>query len=316
MATQRGVPLSNWDDLKVFLALAREGSARAAAEKLNIHHSTVSRRIEALETEYGVRLFDRLPSGYTITAVGHELMEQAIQIEDQINNIDRQLLGKDARLTGELLVTLPDIFAYNLLMPDIVAFIEQYPGIEVTLTASCEVFDLTRREADVAIRITENPPEHLVGQKVVRYACATYASLNYLEIHDPLHHPKEARWIGWGDRVAYPDWIKKSEFPDVPSRGQMNNALTQIAAAKAGLGMARIPCFLGDVEPDLHRVPPGGAVPCHDVWLLTHKDLRATKRIQVFMQWISNAFRQKQDLLEGRCPQIDSYPISDKFQFR
>lgn len=299
--------MSNWDDLKVFLVLAREGSARAAAEKLNLHHSTVSRRIEALETAYGVRLFDRLPSGYAITAVGQELMVEAVQIEDQINNIDRQLLGKDARLTGEIRVTLPDGFAINLLMPDIVAFMKQYPGIELILVASYEVFDLTRRQADVAIRITENPPEHLVGYKVVRYACATYASVNYLETHDPARDPKECYWIGWGDCITYPDWTKKSEFPDVPVRGQISNPAIQVSAAKAGLGMARIPCFLGDVEPDLRRVPPGKADPCHNVWLLTHRDLRSTKRIQVFMQWIGNAFRRQQNLLEGRCPQIDGH---------
>ena len=302
--------MSNWDDLKVFLVLAREGSARAAAEKLNIHHSTVSRRIESLETEYGVRLFDRLPSGYAITAEGHELVEEAVKIEDQINSIERQLLGKDARLTGEIRVTLPDGFANNLLMPDIVAFMEQYPGIEVTLVASCDVFDLTRREADIAIRITENPPEHLVGHKVVRYACATYASVNYLKTHDPLRYPKEARWIGWGDCETYPDWVKKSEFPNVPVRGEMCNALLQVSAAKAGLGIARIPCFLGDVEPELRRVPPGKATPCHDVWLLTHRDLKNTKRIQVFMQWIGNAFHQKQDLLEGRCPLAKASVVS------
>ena len=296
--------MSNWDDLKVFLALAREGSARAAADKLNIHHSTVARRIEALETEYGVRLFDRLPSGYAITTVGEELKADAVQIEDQVNSIERQLLGKDARLTGVIRVTLPDALATSLLMPDIVAFMEHYPGIEVTLIISYDIFDLTRREADVAIRITENPPEHLVGYKVVRYACATYASPDYLQTHDPVNHPKEAQWIGWGDCTTYPDWIKKSEFPTVPARGRLNNPLLQVAAAKAGLGMARIPCLLGDVEPDLVRVPPGEATPCHDVWLLTHKDLRSTKRIQVFMQWIGNAFRKHQDLLEGRLPRV------------
>ncbi|MBE9077803.1 LysR family transcriptional regulator [Romeria aff. gracilis LEGE 07310] len=294
--------MGNWHDFKIFLALAREGSARAAAEKLSVHHSTISRRIEALEIEYGVKLFDRLPSGYAITAVGTELMASAVQIEDEVNGIERQLLGKDSRLTGEIRVTLPDAFANNLLMPDIVAFMEQYPGIEAALIVSYELFDLTRREADVAIRVTKNPPDHLVGYKAARYACANYASLDYLENHDPQHQPKETRWIGWGDCVSYPDWVKKSEFPTVPTRGRMNNATVQLAAVKAGLGMSRIPCFMGDVEPDLRRVPPGKAELCHDVWILTHKDLRSAKRIQVFMEFMGNVFRRKQDLLEGRCP--------------
>ena len=294
--------MSNWDDIKVFLALAREGSARAAAEKLKIHHSTVSRRIEAMEAEHGVRLFDRLPSGYAITTVGNELMDKAVQIEDHVNSIERQLLGQDSRLTGEIRVTMPDKLANNLLMPDIVAFMEQYPGIEVELGVSYNVVDLSRREADVAIRITENPPEHLVGFKALTYACANYASLTYLATHDPIHRPKAANWIGWGDCIAYPDWVKKSAFPNVAVRGRFNNATVQLAAVKAGLGIARLPCYMGDIEPDLKRVPPGVAEPCHDVWVLTHKDLRATARIQVFMECMGHAFRQKRELIEGRCP--------------
>ena len=102
----------------------------------------------------------------------------------------------------------------------------------------------------------------------------------------------------------YPDWVRKSEFPHTPVRGRFNNAIAQLAAAKAGLGLARIPCFLGDPEPTLQRVPPGQSAPCHDVWILTHKDLISTVRIQTFMDCMSKAFQQKQDLLEGRCPAL------------
>ena len=153
----------------------------------------------------------------------------------------------------------------------------------------------------VAIRISDNPSEHLVGRKVVRYHCATYASHAYLEAHDLPTDTTHVHWIGWDSPTPYPDWVCKSEFPTVPVRGRIKNAVAQLEAAKAGLGIARLPCHMGDPEPALQRVPPGKSEPCRDVWILTHKDLVSTVRIQTFMDFMAEAFWQKRDLLEGRC---------------
>ncbi len=290
----------NWDDLKIFLAVAREGSARAAAHRLGVHHSTVTRRIEALESSQNVRLFDRLPSGYALAIAGEELLQAVTRIEDEINGIELHILGQDAQLRGDIRVTLPDAMATDLLMPDFVNFMETYPEVNLEILISYGVFSLSKREADVAIRITQNPPEHLVGRKVVCYHCATYASQAYLDTHDLPHDTKNAHWIGWDSPTPYPDWVRKSEFPTIPIRGRMNNPVAQLAAAKVGLGMARLPCFLGDPEPALQRVPPGESAPCQDVWLLTHKDLISTVRIQTFMNFMADAFHKKLPLLEGR----------------
>lgn len=287
----------NWDDLKIFLAIAREGSARSAANKLGIHHSTITRRIEAFESAQKIRLFDRLPSGYVLTIAGNELLEAAGRIEGEVNGIERRILGQDVHLRGDIRVTMPDALAVNLLMPDLVRFMDTYPDVNLEILISYGLFNLVKREADVAIRITENPPEHLVGHKVVRYHCATYASHTYLATHNV---PADACWIGWNSPNPYPDWVRKSEFPTIPVRGRLNNAMAQLAAVKSGLGIARLPCFLGDPEPTLQRVPPGENAPCHDVWILTHKDLVSTVRIQTFMDFMVQAFRQKSNLLEGR----------------
>ncbi|MEM9219572.1 MAG: LysR family transcriptional regulator [Cyanobacteria bacterium P01_F01_bin.150] len=288
----------NWDDLKIFLTVAREGAARAAAAKLGIHHSTITRRIEAFETAQSTRLFDRLPSGYSLTAAGEELLQAAIRIEDEFNSIERHIMGQDIRLQGDILVTMPEHLAIHLLMPDLVRFMEIYPAVNLQLFISYGMFSLSKREADVAIRVTDNPPEHLVGRKVVRYHCANYASKHYLETHNLT--VEEAHWIGWDSPTPYPDWVRKSEFPHLPIRGRINNVLAQLAAAKAGLGLARLPCFVGDSDPVLQRVHPGKSAPCYDVWILTHKDLVSTIRIQTFMDFMANAFRQKRDLMEGR----------------
>lgn len=291
----------NWDDLKIFLTVAREGSARAAANKLRIHHSTITRRIDAFESAQKIRLFDRLPSGYALTLAGEDLLQVVVRIEDEINGIERHILGQDLHLRGDIRVTLPEHLAVHLLMPDLIRFMDTYPEVHLEILVSYGMFSLTKREADVAIRVTDNPPEHLVGRKVVRYHCATYASEPYLATHNLPTDTTGAHWIGWDSPTPYPAWVRKSEFPNVPVRGRMNNVVAELAAAKAGFGIARLPCYMGDPEPTLRRVSPGKSAPCRDVWILTHKDLVATVRIQTFMDFMADAFQQQRDLLEGRC---------------
>ena len=290
----------NWDDLKIFLAVVRAGSARGAADKLSIHHSTVTRRIEAFESSQKTRLFDRLPTGYSLTLAGEELLQATSRIENEINSIERHILGQDIQLQGNIRVTMPDALAVSLLMPDLVRFMDSYPEVNLEILISYSMLNLSQREADVAIRITENPPEHLVGRKVSRYHCAPYASHDYLARHNFPEDFSHACWIGWDSPTSHPDWVKTSEFPTLPLRGRINNVMAHIAAAKAGLGIARLPCCLADQEPELRRVVPGESRPCHDIWILTHKDLVSTVRIQTFMDFMAAAFRQKQDLLEGR----------------
>ena len=198
---------------------------------------------------------------------GKELLQAATRIEDEINSIERRTLGQDAQLRGDIRVTLPDSLAVNLLMPDLVRFMDTYPEVNLEVLLSYNLLSLTKREADVAIRITAAPPEHLVGRKVIRYHCANYASHTYLATHDLSADTHDAHWIGWNSPTSYPDWVRNSEFPHIPVRGRLNNAMAQLAAAKAGLGIARLPCYIGDPEPTLRRAPPGETEPCHDVWI-------------------------------------------------
>ena len=292
----------NWDDLKIFLAVARRGSARAAAEQLDIHHSTIARRIEAFESTQNVQLFHRTTTGYRLTPAGESLLASVVRIEQEVNCIERNILGRDAELKGEIRVTMPDVLAANLLMPDLVAFMDTYPEIDLKVLVSYSMLSLAKREADVAIRLSDRPAEHLIGRKAIRYHVATYASKAYLQRYPLPDKTEGAHWIGWDFPMPKAEWIRQSNFPAVPSRGHFNNVLVQLAAVKAGVGMARLPCFIGDVEPSLQRVPPGNDEPFHDIWILTHKDLLSTARIQVFMDFVAAAFKQKQDLLEGRFP--------------
>lgn len=294
--------MNSWDDLRYFLAVARKGSIRGAATKLNVNHSTVSRRIDAFERNLDARLFERLPNGYFITPAGEEMRKSAERVEAEIDAIDRRIMGRDTRLSGILRVTLHDSLAQKLLMPDLVGFCARFPDIELDLVISNSMADLTRREADVAIRISNDPPGNLVGRQVGRYAVASYASPDYLARHDLSDRGSGASWIGWNDHVTHPQWVRESAYPKAPARNRIFHPLSQMEAAKAGLGMSMLPCFIGDTEPGLRRLPPGTATPSRAIWILTHEDLRHTARIRQFVDFMAKAIRRHRDLLEGRCP--------------
>lgn len=289
-----------WGDLKILLAVAKRRSTRAAAKNLGVNHATVSRRIRGLETVLGVRLFERLPSGLTLTAEGEDVLRTAEQVEEEIGGLERRLLGRDTRLSGEVRLTLPDLLSTHLLMPDFAEFNATYPDIELKLVVSYEVLSLALREADVALRITRTrPAEGLTGRKLITLALAAYASVDYLRTHDLEEGAGSARWIGWDGLAPFPDWVKQSAYPNLPAWGRFNDPLVQVAAAKAGLGLARLPCFVGDLDPDLIRVSKPELV--WPVWLLTHPDLRKTARIRVLLDFIPSAIAKHRKLLEGRA---------------
>jgi len=173
-----------WDDVRIFLALVRAGSVRASAAKAGVSHSTVARRVEALETRLGAKLFDRLPSGYALTAAGEDLYEVAESVENEMDAVRRRLVGQDRRLAGVIRVTMVDIIATHLLMPDLTRFNELYPDIELEVVITYEPLNLTRREADIAIRFAKNPPDHLIGHRLASAANAVYATQDYLDHHD------------------------------------------------------------------------------------------------------------------------------------
>lgn len=294
----------NWNDLRIFLALTRTGSIRTAADVLGVNNSTVSRRLRAFEQRLGVRLFERLPTGYTLTPAGEDMLGSTLQVEEEIQALERRVLGQDSRLTGELRVTMPDILGTKLLMPDLVTFTQTYPGIELEVIVSDEQLNLTKREADVAIRMTNNPPEHLVGRRLLQHASASYASTAYLAQHDVTADSSRPNlnWIGWEDMIPYPRWVKDSPFPDIPVRHRLNNGILQLEAIKAGMGIGMLPCFIGDTELDLQRLPPGQSQLGRSIWTLTHADLRNTTRVRTFMDFMASAILAHRELIEGRCP--------------
>jgi len=288
----------DWDDLKHFLALSRHGSVRAASDKLGVSHSTVARRIEAFEKRLGARLFDRSPGGYAITSAGEEVLAVAEQIESEIHGLERRIAGRDQQLSGNIRVTMVDALGTHLLMPHLAEFSKLYPDIALEVVITYEPLDLSKREADVALRITQKPPEQLIGKRLVTIYSAAYASEEYIKKHD-LNSGSTARWIDYVKRSDYPAWVKKSDYPHIPSKNVFESVLLRFEAAKAGIGMGMLPCFMGDPEPTLQRLPPGVARPTYDLWLLTHTDMRTTARLRVFSEFIAAAVLSHRNLIEG-----------------
>jgi DNA-binding transcriptional LysR family regulator len=306
-----GVTVMDWSDLRIFLALARRRSVRSAGKLLAISHSTIARRIDIFEGRLGVRLFDRQTSGYTLTAAGEDLLKTAERVEEDINGAERRLVGQDGRLRGEIKVTMPDALATHLLMPDLATFATTYPEIELEVIFSYDALDLEQRQADVAIRFVPpggSPADNLLGRRLAGVAQSVYATPDYLRRHDLDADPPTACWIGWADHAPFPRWVRESPFPNIPARGRLYNVAIQLEATKQGMGLGMLPCFLGDCEEALMRVPGAEPGPLFELWVLSHEDLRATARMRAFRDFIAAAILRRRDLLEGRRPR--SKPVA------
>ncbi|MGR9053843.1 MAG: LysR family transcriptional regulator [Gammaproteobacteria bacterium] len=297
----------DWDDLKYVLALNRYGSVRVAADKIGVSHSTVARRIEAFEKYLAIRLFDRTPGGCSITAAGEEVLAIAERMEAEIHGLERRVVGRDQQLAGDIRVTMVDVLCTHLLMPHMAEFAKRYPEISLDVVVSHDVsfdaLDLGRREADVALRFTQKPPDSLIGKRLTKMYCAPYVSKAYFAQHD-FGPGSTAGWIDCVKRGDFPEWIRKSDFPHIPAKVFFESLLLQFEAAKAGMGIGMLPAFLGDSEPLLQRLTPGVVYPSYDLWLLTYIDMRTTARLRVFSEFIAEAISSHKALIEGRCEPI------------
>ncbi len=289
-------------DLRTLLAIAREGTLAGAARRLRVNHSTVFRRLATIEGRLGTRLFERQGGNYVTTTAGEDLLRTAERVEAEVEALERRLSGHDLRLTGSLRLTAPDDIAEVMVMPALASFRESYPDITVELIVDNRMLNLTRREADVALRPTRRPPETLAGRRIAGLASAVYAAAG----RRPPGTDELAtqRWIAWEEGAGPPAaarWL--ADNVDRHNIGFRSNSLfNQASAARAGLGLALLPCFLGDGDPELQRV--GKPVPALDteLWLLTHPDLQRSARIRALLDLLYERLRRQRALFEGDGP--------------
>ncbi len=291
----------NWDDLKFFLAVSRAGSVRAAAEELKVNHATVSRRINNFESSLGQRLFERTSQGYIRTRLGDEIFNEAAYLEERLSNVERRIIGNDEALSGEIRVTMPELVAEDLLLEGCALFCKKYPQVELDLVDSIKLLNLANREADVAFRIVKEPPEYLIGRKLAVLHRACYMTKNNLPLLKTEGWLEQQNWIGWNDKQRKPIGKIAKEYPRFSSKHKIATAKLQAVATREGMGIGVLPCFVGDKDSELVRIPPYTSEAKYDLWILSHPDLRKNAKIQTFVRFMTEYVQEKKDLLEGRA---------------
>lgn len=293
--------MNDWDDIRYFLAVARAGSLSGAAAALGVNHSTVFRRVNQLETRTGARLFERHRDGYTLTPPGETMRASAERIEEELQTLDRQVTGEDVRLTGTVRLTAPDDVAARMLPDRLAAFRAQYPGIVLELAVDDRFFNLSRRDADVALRPSRSPGDTLVGRRISAIAFAVYRRRDAFTGAAVL---RQAPTVLGDESVAHTDsqkWmLANTDGAQIAMRA--NTMAARYYAIRAGTGIGALPCFTGDGDPMLARVTDPVAEMENELWLLTHPDLRHTARIRAFMDFMAASLAGDRDLLEGRRP--------------
>ena len=288
----------DWDDVRYFLAVARGGSVRAAAERVGVNHATVLRRIAQLEERLGAQMFEKLPSGYRLTEAGEEVLEFADQMEASSHQLETRVLGRDQSVRGLLRVTMPPPLATHLLMPDFAEFARLHPDIEMEILSSGELANLTNREADVAIRVVydrKTLPLNLHGLKGPEVFGAVYMARDRAAMGQ-AGAQNRLRWIVISSH-GIPDWAGMVPSTGVPFR--TTDAEAQIAAVRQGVGMTTLPCFVGDADPRLVRVPGTDLHLYGTLWLLTQGETRKTKRVRLFTEFIARRLAAHAPLLAG-----------------
>ncbi len=286
----------NWDDLKYFLAVVRSGTLRGGADDIGVNHTTLTRRISVMEEQVGSRLFDRSKQGLVLTQIGEELLPYAERVEDEMTSASRMIIGRDSDPVGTVYVSMPHGMALTSLMDDLALFSERYPDITLNLQFGNDIANLSRREADVSIRVANEVYDEAVGRRLVQMSQAAYCTREYAEkVKD--NQGEGLSFIGWhepeGDITA--KWLQESYYPKATLKHRVSELVPLVSLAASGLGMAYLACNLGDRHPNLVRAPFQKPIPYRSIWLLMHSDLRRTARIRCFVDFLAGQVQSREN---------------------
>ncbi len=296
-----------WSDLRVVLAICRAGSLVGAGRLLSCSHTTVFRRINAIEERAEVRFFERLPSGYAMTDAGEVAKRFGERVEAEFLALSREVLGRDTDISGNVVITAPEGIVSHVLPPLLREFRREHPDVTLEVVESNAAFDLARREADIAIRATRKPPDDSLGRRISTFRIAAYASADYVVAH-PEESLAEHDWVVLDGAIP---WLVPQVFK-TPAKAEervvytTNSATAAIEATRAGIGITLMPCYRCDPFDDLVRL--GAPFPhlTMELWVLTHPALRHTARVKVLMRHLTDALRARASLFDGSDGETES----------
>jgi DNA-binding transcriptional LysR family regulator len=289
----------NWDDARIFLALQRERTLRGAARAIHLDQATVGRRVAVLERALGTTLFFRTSDGYVLTPTGETVLQSAEKMEQLAHELVRQAQGGDARLQGEVRVATTDSLAVEFLIPAICQLHRQHPDVQVSLSTSTHVFNLTKRETDIAVRTMKPDNPDLIARRLAAWPMALYCAPSYLE---RMGEPVEGAAFEGHDLIIYQPYLDTGRMPTLANEtikngrivSAVNSSLMLRTMVKQGLGISEIPTPLAERDGLVRLWPHRTRTENYEVWLVTHQDLRHTARVKVTMAMIVEQFERLQ----------------------
>lgn len=285
---QKSTALLAWDDLRTVLAVARAGSLSGAARALQVEHSTVFRRLSGIERRFGAALFERTRNGYSATAHGEAVAESARVMEEAALAAERRVVGADVRLSGVVRIATTEMFGCYLLPRVLPSFLEAHPDIEIEIDVSNRNVDLTRREADLAVRSTNHPPEHLYGREAGELRYAVFAHRRFFK-GGKTPALEDLPWVGFDEslrRLEIARWLE-TRLPGLRTRLRADSLIAVMQAAAAGLGAAVLPLFAADFQPGLRRLTAVLDKPRLRLWVLNHADVRENARVRTLSRHLA-----------------------------
>jgi len=295
----------SWDDLKVVLAVGEHGNLSRASEALDMNHSTLFRRLGAIESVLGLSLFLRRRSQYVPTVPGAELISLAHRVEDDVNGVLRSITEEVRGFSGVIRITTSDALLYDYLVPLIATFTDKNPKISFVVSVGNESANLSEGQADIAFRATYNVPEHLSGRKVGSATWAVYGSrTKWAGKHAEMAQLGELEWSSFSHSLSKLKafaWVEENIAPEkVRFRG--NSILSVAAAVAGGIGVGLLPCMHGDEQENLVRISPVFAEIKEDLWFLAHPDVRKSAKVREFMNHCIQYLTDERENIFGIVP--------------
>jgi DNA-binding transcriptional LysR family regulator len=292
-----------WDDFRLVKVIAEAKGLTGAAERLNVNHSTIFRRLGQMEESLAVKLFERHRSGYVLTPAGEEMAALAEQMEENVATFARKLAGQDGSPSGELRVTTNDSLLVHLLTPIFARFTKACPDLRLDVVLANQALNLSKRDADVAIRATDSPPENLVGRRAATIAWSIYGRRE--DFHEGAagddEHLFERNWVALGDNLGSLKVAQYARDHVATERivYRVNTVLGLAEAVGNGIGIGHLPNFIADAHPGLVRLGPPVPEFSAGLWLLTHPDLRQSARVRVFLDFVAAEISRQRRAIEG-----------------